>query len=410
MPTIASRILNRLPLRKTRQDFPGIAAIRRGNAITLLKNGFEFFPALAAAIDSATHDIRIETYIFRDDAAGLMIADALKRAAKRGVSVRVVVDGIGIGDTPAAFFIALKQAGVELAIFRPERKFFNFRKSRLRRVHRKVALVDGRIGFVGGINLLDDLTDSLSDSAPRYDYAVQVEGPLLADIYPAVNRLWQVLLWSSLRQQKTALYVPDQIAPAGEMAAKFVVRDNFRYRRSIEYEYLSAITSATKSILIVSPYFLPGRIMRRALREAARRGVAVTLLLQGRADHALLQLATRALYDQLLNAGVSIYEYERALMHGKVAVVDDDWATVGSSNLDPFSLFLNREANVIVLNAGFANQLRDSVVAEMGQGARQMQVSDWRRRGICLRAKSWLAYGMARLIAGAIGFKNEWGG
>ncbi len=420
-----SPLLQKIPLLKKLQPALNSATPKGdefsgGNSITLLKNGAEFFPSLITAIDSATRDVRIETYIFDDDAAGQQIGDALKSAARRGVPVRVVVDGLGSGRTPATFFDGLKQAGVEFAVFRPERNVFNFKRSRLRRVHRKIALIDGRLGFVGGINLIGDLTQALSDTEPRYDYTVRIEGPLLVDIYAAVNRLWRVLLWSSpslslsrsfpQRHKGDSLYSPDEIAPAGDMDARFVVRDNFRYRRSIEDEYLNAIQSATQQVLIVSPYFLPGRKLRRALRDAAARGVAVTLLLQGRADHVLLQLATRALYAHLLEAGVIIYEYEIAMLHGKVAVIDQAWATVGSSNLDPFSLFLNREANVIVRNSAFVNQLRDSVNAEIKRGALQLQAPAWQRRSAWSKAQSWCAYGFARLVAGWVGFRSEWGG
>ncbi len=405
-----SRVLKNIPSRKRRQPPPASAAVTSNNSIVLLKNGSDFFPSLLTAIDSATHDIRIETFIFRDDAIGQHIATALKNAAGRGVSVRLVIDGMGLWGTHESFLNSFKQAGIELAIFRPERRFFSFKKGRLRRVHRKIALIDGRIGFIGGINLIGDLTEAMSDTEPRYDYAVRIEGPLLEDVYVAVNRLWRVLQWSSLRHQLEPLYSPVNIAPAGEMDARFVVRDNLRYRRSIEDEYMSAITSAKKTILIVSPYFLPGRILRTELREAAKRGVAVTLLLQGRADHPLLQLATRALYESLLDAGVIIYEYEIAMLHGKVAVIDDGWATVGSSNLDPCSLFLNREANIVVLSSGFANELRESVNAEITRGGRRLQIHDWQRRGRWARIKSWSAYGLAQLIAGWVGFQNEWGG
>ncbi len=418
MPAISPQLLNLLPSLLRTAAEPSSIKISNGNLLTLLKNGGEFFPALAAAIDLATHDISIETYIFHDDAAGALIANALKNAARRGVSVRVVVDGVGLGNTPPFFFEALKQAGVELAIFRPERKFFSFRRSRLRRAHRKIAVIDSRIGFVGGINLIDDMTGALSTTHPRYDYAVRIEGPLLADIYRAVNRLWRVLSWAKLRReqrrvhqprQTATLLAPDSIAPVGEMDAKFVVRDNFRFRRAIEQEYLSAISAAQKSVLIVSPYFLPGRTMRHALRDAAKRGVAVTLLLQGRADHPLMQLATRALYDKLLGDGVQLYEYKISMLHGKVAVVDDAWATVGSSNLEPFSLLLNREANVVVLDRKFAVQLRDSVLAEIAANAEQMQLTHWQHRSAWARMQSWGAYGLAKFVAGWIGFKNDWG-
>ena len=251
MPVISpfpSQLLNRFPSLLRTAAQPSATTISHGNRVGLLKNGGEFFPALIAAIDSANHDVSVETYIFRDDAAGGLIADALKNAARRGVSVRVVVDGVGVGATPPVFLDALKQAGVELAVFRPEREVFNFRRSRLRRAHRKIAVIDGRIGFVGGINLLDDMTDSLSTTHPRYDYAVKIEGPLLADIYPAVNRLWRVLSWAKLQREQRRLdraqpqFVPDNITPMGEMDAKFVVRDNFRFRRAIEQEYLAGFS------------------------------------------------------------------------------------------------------------------------------------------------------------------------
>ena len=174
-------------------------------------------------------------------------------------------------------------------------------------------------------------------------------------------------------------------------------------------EYQSAIAGAAKKILIMSPYFLPGRALRRALREAAKRGVVVTLLLQGRADHPLMQLATRALYDQMLRAGIQIYEYEISMLHGKVAVVDDAWATVGSSNLDPFSLFLNREANVIVFNADFAKQLRGSIESEIAINAKQMQALDWQCRSLWARIQSWLAYGFTKTVAGWVGIKGDGG-
>ena len=394
-----------------------------GNRITLLKNGAEFFPALIAAIDSATVEVGIETYIFGDDVAGIRIADALKRAAQRGVKVNVLIDGVGSFATPQAFFDGMQRAGVSVLVFRPERKFFNLKKGRLRRVHRKIGLVDGRVGFVGGLNLIDDMTNSMSDY-PRYDYAVQVEGPVLAHIYIEMVHLWRVVSWWKFGRPGNGHAPPrtplntsalDAARPAAETKAKvgdtkifFAVRDNLRHRRDIEKAYLAAIGSAHREILITSPYFLPGRQFRRALMTATRRGVNVTLLLQGRADHPLLQQATRALYAQLLGAGIAIYEYERSMLHGKVAVVDDAWSTVGSSNLDPFSLFLNREANVVVFDEAFAKTLRASVMAEIHANAVLLQAEQWHKRGLLVRASSWIAYGFARWVMGWLGFAKRW--
>jgi cardiolipin synthase A/B len=382
-----------------------------GNRITLLKNGAEFFPALIAAIDAAVLDIRIEMYIFSDDVMGERIADALIRAAQRGIAVRLMIDGVGSRETPESFFARMRDAGVRVLVFRPDRRAFHFSKTRLRRNHRKIALVDGRVGFVGGINLIDDLTESLSEH-PRYDYAVQVEGPVLADIYPAVQQLWQQVAAkfgvAIRRRESIEPALPIDPAPVGPHQAMFVERDNFRHRRSIEHMYVYAIKHATTRVLIMCPYFLPGRRLRRTLAAAARRGVEITILLQGRADHPLLQMATRALYTQLLGAGIRICEYEKSMLHGKVATIDDRWATVGSSNLDPFSLFMNREANMLVLDDGFAKQLRESIEAEMSNGATVCRAEDWHRRSLWVRVQTWLAYGFARWVAGVMGFAKRW--
>jgi cardiolipin synthase A/B len=408
-------------------DFTG------GNHITLLKNGGEFFPALERAINAAQNEIRVETYIFRDDAAGHRIADAMKAAAKRGVDVRVIVDGFGSRETKPVFFSELNNAGVTLLLFRPEYRLLSFRKAHLRRTHRKIVVIDQRVAFVGGINLIDDLTDALSDEHPRYDYALQIEGPIITDIYRATQRLWKLVSWWHYRKQQardeinrllrrpydgralSALAtLPDvPSAPRGAatpVRAAFVARDNFRHRRDIERVYLDAVEQARQSVLIVNSYFLPGRRFRRALIEAAERGVRITLLLQGRADHPMMQLASRALYDQLLGAGVTIFEYEKSMLHGKVAVIDNEWATVGSSNLDPFSLFLNREANIVVRDQVFAQTLRASVEEEIKAGAKHHDPSAWHKRGLGQRVKSWLAYGFTRVVTGWIGIRGEWHG
>ncbi len=379
-----------------------------GNHITLLKNGAEFFPALEEAIDAALEDIHVETYIFEEDQSGIHIANALMRAASRGASVRVVVDGFGSRQTSMRFFDQMRKAGITVLFFRPEHGRFNFSRSRVRRLHRKIVLVDARIGFVGGINLVDDFTNNVSREYPRFDYAVKIEGSIVAEIYPSVYRLWRMVNWFNLKRRGAGFGIPRiSIKVAGSASLAFITRDNFRHRRDIEREYRRAIDTAEKEILIASPYFLPGRKLRNALMLASRRGVAVTILLQGAADHPLMQMATRALYDKLLGAGIAIYEYLPAMLHGKVAVIDGCWATVGSSNLDPFSLLLNREANIVALDAPFAETLRYSLMDEMSRNATQLNFAVWQQRGVWLRVKSWFAFRIARLVTGLIGVKSD---
>lgn len=379
-----------------------------GNRVTLLRNGAEFFPALVAAIDSAAEDVRLETYIFVDDAAGRTVGEALKRAARRGATVRVILDGFGSRELAPEFLADLRAAGVSVLLFRQERGWFHFRRHRLRRLHRKIALVDARVGFVGGINILDDHSGHFRE-APRYDYAVRIEGPLLAEIYPVVHRLWWLVAALSRRERRPR-FRPRGVhpGPAGDTTAAFVHRDSFRHRHDIESMYLEAIGNARREILVACAYFMPGWRVRHALMEAADRGVRVAIVVQGWSDHRVFQNASRVLYEALLDRGIEIYEYERSELHAKAAAIDGRWATVGSSNLDPFSLFLAREANVAVLDEAFARELADSIGREIDQGARPVPRLVWKRRPWRERVAGWFAYGYARLAMGIAGIGRRW--
>ena len=379
-----------------------------GNRVTLLRNGAEYFPALVAAIDSAAEDVRVETYILADDAAGRAVGEAMKRAARRGVSVRLMIDGFGCRELDPAFVDSLRLEGVVVQRFRPERSPFSFRRSRLRRLHRKIALVDGRVGIVGGNNIHAD-HNGHAHPAPRYDYAVRVEVPLLAEIYPVVHRLWWLVAALSRKERRPGFLPPAvRPGPAGDTTAAFVHRDNFRHRHDIEAMYLEAIAGARREILVACAYFMPGWRVRHALMEAAARGVRVAVMVQGWSDHRVFQNASRALYGALLDHGIEIHEYERSELHAKAAVVDGRWATVGSSNLDPFSLFLAREANVAVFSEAFAREVRDSIEAEMRRGARAVPRLLWRRRPWRARLTGWLAYGCARIAMGVAGIGRRW--
>jgi cardiolipin synthase len=379
-----------------------------GNHIVLLEGGGRFIPELVEAIDGAGVEVRLETYIFADDAAGDSVARALMRAARRGVAVFVLLDGFGSRDFPPARAEGMRDAGVHLRFYRPELKAFHFRRSRLRRLHRKIALVDGRIGFVGGINIIDDLT-AVETGKPRFDLAVRIEGPLLAEIYPTVVRLWHIVTALAVADRDPGIMSGRAIgAPAGEMTAALLVRDNVFRRREIEQAYLDGIRNAEREAIIACAYFLPGRRLRRALVEASRRGVKVTLLLQGWTDHTLLQWASRSLYGELLAAGISIHEYEASELHAKAAVADERWATVGSSNLDPFSLVLSREANVAVFDEAFARTLKASLERAIAGGAARVDIAGWEKRTLWQRLKLGLAYVFARAAMGMAGFRQEW--
>ncbi len=376
------------------------------NQITLLRNGDAYFPALEEALDDAVLEIYLETYIFENDHTGRGIAEALRRAALRGVKTHLLLDGFGSNALPKTMLDYLKEAGVMVVVFRPDISPWTLRRRRLRRLHRKIVVVDRKLAFVGGINIIDDV-DMVGETLPRYDYAVRVEGPLVKKISASCRRLWLRVAWSrrlhfGWRRTSKRLFSPPQ--SAGRMRAAFVVRDNFLHRRNIEDAYLQAIEQAQSEIILANAYFLPGQNFRHALLAAARRGVRVVLLLQGKIEHRLAYYAARALFGNFLDAGIEVYEYHQSILHAKVAVIDEHWATVGSSNLDPYSLLLALEANIVVEDRSFAATLKDSLEQAMKMGARRVSEQSWRSQPVMLRLASWLSYGMVRFMIGIAGY------
>ena len=375
-----------------------------GNRLTLLNSGREYFPALLAAIAAAEREIFLESYIFADDPVGHEIASALSTAARRGVIVNVTVDGFGGRNFAEDFRPLLAEAGVRSLFFRPEIKRFRFRRHRLRRLHRKLVVIDGRVAFVGGINIVDD-DNAPPDMRPRFDYAVRVEGPVLEQMHGAVQRMWEILTWVNFRRRfRMAPIARPCCEPVGEQSAAFLIRDNIRHRNDILNAYIAAIDAAKTEILIANAYFLPGIRFGRSLYAAAQRGVRITILLQGKTDHPVLRYATQTLYAAALQAGIRIFEYEKSFMHAKVAVIDGEWATVGSSNIDPFSLLMAKEANLVVHDLRFAGELRDSLRAAMREGSREMLPADIHRQPWHSRLLRWLSYGLVRLLVGIAGY------
>jgi cardiolipin synthase len=370
-----------------------------GNCIELLRAGTEYFPALEAACDAAEREIYLETYIFEDDATGQRIGAALARAARRGVIVYLMIDGFGSKDLGDDFLLALRQAGVRVLIYRPQISPWTLRRERLRRLHRKIAVIDARVAFVGGINIIDDM-HTPKQVPPRFDYAVRVEGPLLEAIHESVVNLWTLVMWTQFRRRGPTHSIPVHAAPCGNRRGAFVVRDNVRHRYDIESAYLDAIAHAGREVLIANAYFFPGMSFRRALADAVARGVRVVLLLQGRVEYVLLHYASRALYRYFLDAGVEIYEYHRSFLHAKVAVVDDRWSTVGSSNIDPMSLLLAREANVMIDDADFACELKASLNDAMALGAVRVDSVSWQRQSLPARMMTWFCYELVRFLTG----------
>jgi len=381
--------------------------LQDGHDITLLEGGASYFPSLLDALDNSRFEIRLETYIFNFDATGEKVAAALVRAAQRGVAVYLVMDGIGTAEIPQSWELQFKQAGVQWCRFSPLGRLGLLIPGRWRRMHRKLCVVDSRVAFCGGINILDDhydLNHGPQDS-PRFDFAVRVMGPLVLDIHAAVLQFWVRLQVTRqlerlrFRGVRAALQGQVKLAPIQQgTAAGLVLRDNLRNRNRIERAYRKAIGEARRDVLIANAYFLPGAKIRRALMNAARRGVRVRLLLQGRYEYFMQYHAARPVYGALLAAGVEIYEYQSGFLHAKVAVVDGHWATVGSSNLDPLSLQLAREANVVVDDIAFAADLGQRLELAIQQHGHQLDALAYSQRPWRQRVLDRLAFGLMRLM------------
>ena len=357
--------------------------IRGGNQVELLQGGDELFPRMCEAIAAARSEVWLVTYIFHDDPAAARVAQALRDAAERGVEVHVVIDGFGSLTTVTRVRALFAGSAVQLEVFRPLRRWYSWlQPGQLRRMHQKLCVCDDNLAFVGGINLIDDRHDmqhGWSDT-PRLDFAVAVRGPLALSVHATARAMWTrahlardwreevEVLARSERPVKEALEMLRELRGAqpeaqasddGPVRAAFLVRDNLRQRRVIERSYVEAIRHARVRVDLAVPYFYPGHGFRKALRKAAQRGVRVRLLLQGKIDYRFAAMAAQVLYDELRGTGVRVFEYTPAFLHAKVALVDDDWATVGSSNIDPMSLLLNLEANVVVRDADFARALSE---------------------------------------------------
>jgi cardiolipin synthase len=380
-----------------------------GNKFRLLENGEEFFPRVFACIVAAQFEVVLETFILFEDKVGLALHAVLLEAAGRGVQIDITIDGYGSPDLSPSFISALTQAGVRVHVFDPSPKLWGYRTNVFRRMHRKIVVVDGARAFVGGINYS---ADHLADFGPaaKQDYSVEIEGAIVADIHAFVHQAlakdqrktvtrMSGRLRESISAQAQKLIQPWRRAPpapAGEAAAILVTRDNRKHTKDIEQHYRIAIRAARQRIVIANAYFFPGYRLLRELRRAAQRGVDVQLILQGEPDMAIVKIAANMLYPYLLAGGVRIFEYDARPLHSKVAVADGEWATVGSSNLDPLSLSLNLEANVIIKDRAFNQHLSARLSDLIAQDCRQILPGDLVESSWWLTVRSFFVFHLLR--------------
>jgi cardiolipin synthase A/B len=405
-----------------------------GHHISLIAGGEAYFAALAQSMDAAQQEVRLETYIFDFTASGAQVAESLVRSAQRGVPTYLLIDGAGTHEVPLLWQQRFSEAGVRWRTYNPLGRLGLLIPSGWRRLHRKLCVIDGgtprAVGFCGGINILDDYYDPNHGalSQPRFDFAVQVQGPLVQDMVQATRSLWQRTSmaermrhpvstmqqgWQSARQwleqprPTSAKPLAREPVDAHMARAALLLRDNVRNRQRIEKAYLKAIGEARQEIIICNAYFLPGKKLRKALLAATGRGVKVRLLLQGRYEYFMQYHAARPVYALLLAAGIEIHEYATSFLHAKVAVIDAysarAWATVGSSNLDPLSLLLAREANVVVQDQAFAQELREQLDRAMREDGKRVDPLEFSNRPWQQRALDRIAYGLMRFALAITG-------
>ena len=375
----------------------------QGNRATLLINGEAFFPRVFGCIAAAEREVLLETFILFEDQVGLALQAALITAAQRGVQIDITIDGYGSPDLSSAFISALTRAGVRVHVFDPSPRLWGYRTNLFRRMHRKIVVIDGTRAFVGGINYSDD---HLADFGPgaKQDYAVEIKGPLVTHIQHFART--QLLIGQGAQpapRRHRFRRAPDPdipldptLAAAGQAEALLVTRDNREHRGDIERHYRIAIRGARQRIFIANAYFFPGYRLLRQLRRAARRGVDVRLILQGEPDMPIVKVAASLLYHHLLSSGVKIYEYKARPLHGKIALTDDEWSTVGSSNLDPLSLSLNLEANVIIKDRAFNQHMAEHLEQLMQNSCQQILAGDVAETGIWVSLRSFFVFHLLR--------------
>jgi cardiolipin synthase A/B len=357
------------------------SAALAGNTVNLLLNGDEIFPAALAAIRSARTTITYAQYFYEEGPIGLELAEALAERCRAGVRAHILLDGFGTLLIPAAYRDAMKQAGCEVSTFRPLSPLvllapLGFGRGN-NRSHRRILVVDGRIGFTGGVGVSPKwLGDGRTEGHWRQT-DVRLEGPVVARLQGAFVENWLEATGNVLGGDR---YFP-RLPPTGPVFAQVVRSSPAGGSFSMYTMFLLAMSSARRSIYITNPYFLPDDRMTRALTDASRRGVRVVVLLPGAIDNTIVRQASRSKFGAMLEAGIEIYRYRAGLLHAKTMTVDGIWATIGSTNLDTRSFALNDEVNAVVYHTDVVGQL-EKVFADDLTYSRKVDLERWRSRGV----------------------------
>jgi len=358
-----------------------------GNAVRLLRNGAAVFPRWIEAIDGARQRISMEMYIFADDKIGERVADALCRAARRGVTVRLLYDFIGCRFTSPTFFLRLRRAGVHTIVYHAYRFWRPRFWTLFRRNHRKTLVCDGQVAFTGGVNIADEWLPVEEGGGGWLDSAVELRGPAVPVLEAEFLRVWNRRARRRARLDPATLAAP---AAAGDTRLAIVSNTELLDRFAIRRAAIHALRESRTRAFLANPYFVPDRGFLRALRQAAARGVDVRLLVPAHSDHAFLDYAARATFTNLLKAGVRIYEH-RQVVHSKALLVDDDFVSLGSYNLDHWSLAYNLEVVVNTLDRAYHADVLRMLEEDMGS-AEEITLELFRQRPLLDRLLEKLAY------------------
>lgn len=365
-----------------------------GNRVRLLRNGAEAYPAMLEAIAAADDTVNLETYIFASDGTGERFARVLEDRARAGVQVNLLLDGLGSVGLSSRLIRLLEDAGVRIAWFRPLvpwRRGWGW----WRRDHKKILVVDGTVGFVGGLNVGDDYADVEDGGRGWHDNHARLDGPVVRQLQQAFLHTWRRVHGPRLDLRRHLRY-PRSIGPAEALILTNGVK---RQRRQIRRAYMYALSRAQDYIYITNAYFVPDVGIRRRLRRAVQRGVDVRILVSGMSDVPIVTRAARFLYERALRFGARVFEWTGPMIHAKTAAVDGRWATVGSCNLDMLSMRYNLESNVVALGDHLAGPLREQFLHDTEPGrAVEIQLSEWLRRPRRERVLEWLAFRLRRWI------------
>ena len=372
--------------------------LTKGNKVTLLANGQAAYAAMFKAIQKAKDHINLETFIIEDDEVGRKFTDLLLQKQAEGVRVNLIYDSMGSYSTPAAFFQRLRDGGIQVVEFNPINPFKAHGHWLLAHPdHRKILIIDGKVAITGGINISSVYSSRLSGRGevegtplPWRDTDVQIEGPAVAEFQKLFLDTWQKQKGPELVERNYYPDLPD-LKEVGKALVRVVGSTPGENNRITFIVYVAAITFAEHSVHLTNAYFIPDEQILRAFSDASKRGVDVKIIVPAKTDSKLALQAQRYNYSWLLKAGVKIYERRNALLHAKTAVIDEVWSTVGSTNMDLWSLLSDDEVNAVILSHGFAGEMENMFAGDLAESD-QIQWEEWNGRPLADRLMEWFAH------------------